>query len=800
MAIEAIVLAREYDIPAWLGPAYAELVRRLGPLSEDEAEQLGARTASQIARAREMLREEEYALFQQRSQITMRALRYYGPEDVRLDNIPEPSPKEGQVKVKEWKFSGTVAEVGPGVDASRFKVGTKVVVAWGAKWIALSEPALKRRDLALQHGADVVFDPTAPGVDLVAEIIRATEGRGADVVYDCAGLQQTLDAACLAVKPRGHVMNVAVWDQRPTLNIGSMTVKEFTLSSMDFWVVLRVLAYDRVHAEVVEAVGQGKFDGLESLITRRIGFEDFVEKGIKALLHEKDQHGESPSLSLYGATANKSSVRIVKILVSPEPGAISSYWVRGSDLNRAIHYVDTVKFPDLYEASIVELQDGLEKGHFTSVDLVKAYFARIEEVNLQGPALRAVIETNPSALAQAEELDLERRILGPRGPLHGIPILLKDNIATLHSEGAILLGKANLSEWAHFRGSVPSGFSGRGGQATSAYVPQGDPSGSSSGSGIGTSIGLAAAALGSETDGSIISPSNMNNLVGIKPTVGLTSRAGGRDPRDNFTFAQPPVVPDYTKALKADGLKGVRLGVPRKFLTRVNGNILSTFNASLDIIRSLGATIVDPADFPDFAELEASRNETIVTQTDFKVQINQYISELLEVPTGVKDLADLIAFNIAHADEELVPPFWTDQSTFIASENTTVNQAYFDAIAADKELGATRGIDATLQAFKLDALLVPSAVAPGPAAIAGYPIITVPLGFLPPNTTLAPAQPTRSSGPNQPFGIAFMGTAFSEFHLISFAFAYEQATHNRLKVLAFPQAIPKTQLVDVIGK
>ncbi|KAI0329789.1 amidase signature enzyme [Cubamyces sp. BRFM 1775] len=518
----------------------------------------------------------------------------------------------------------------------------------------------------------------------------------------------------------------------------------------------------------------------------------------------------------------------------------------------------TVQFPDLYEASIAELQDGLEKGHFTSVDLVKAYFARIEEVNLQGPVLRAVIEMNPSALRQAAELDLERRLLGPRGPLHGIPILLKDNIATLHSEGmnttagsfallgsvvprdahvaaklraagAILLGKANLSEWAHFRGSVPSGFSGRGGQATSPYVPLGDPSGSSSGSGIGTAIGLAAAALGTETDGSIISPSNMNNLVGIKPTVGLTSRAGvvpisthqdtvgpmarsvadaatilsviaGRDPRDNFTLAQPPVVPDYTKALRTDGLKGVRLGVPRRFFARTNSNIVAAFNASLDTIRSLGATIVDPADFPDFAELEASRNETIVTQTDFKVDVNQYIAGLLEVPTGVKNLADLIAFNIAHADEELVAPFWTDQSTFIASQNTTVNQAYFDAIAADKDLGATRGIDATLKEFKLDALLMPSAVAPGPAAIAGYPIITVPLGFLPPNTTLAPAQPTRSSGPNQPFGIAFMGTAFSEFSLVSFAFAYEQATHNRLKMLAFPQAIPKTQLSDIVGK
>ncbi|OBZ76636.1 hypothetical protein A0H81_03091 [Grifola frondosa] len=388
-------------------------------------------------------------------------------------------------------------------------------------------------------------------------------------------------------------------------------------------------------------------------------------------------------------------------------------------------------FPDLYEASIAELQDGLEKGHFTSVDLVKAYFARIEEVNLQGPALRAVIETNPSALKQASELDLERKVSGPRGPLHGIPIIVKDNIATLHSEGmnttagsfallgsvvprdahvaaqlraagAIILGKANLSEWANFRGSVPSGFSGRGGQATSP------------------AIGLVAGALGSETDGSIVSPSSNQNLVGIKPTVGLTSRAGvipisehqdtvgpicrsvadaaviltaiaGRDPRDNFTLAQPLKVPNYLQALKPDGLKGVRLGVPRKFFETGNANVLAAFNASIDIIRGLGATVVDPADFPDFDELRASDNETIVLDTDFKVDVNQYISELLDVPTGVKNLADLIAFNTAHADEELVKPFWTDQSTFIASENTTVDQAYFDALAADKDLGATRG-------------------------------------------------------------------------------------------------------------
>ncbi|KAI0767645.1 amidase signature enzyme [Fomes fomentarius] len=519
---------------------------------------------------------------------------------------------------------------------------------------------------------------------------------------------------------------------------------------------------------------------------------------------------------------------------------------------------DAAAFPDLYEASIAELQDGLEKGHFTSVDLVKAYFARIDEVNLQGPALRAVIETNPSALEQAAALDLERTVFGARGPLHGIPILVKDNIATVASEGmnttagsfallgsivprdahvvsllrkagAIILGKANLSEWAHFRGNIPSGFSGRGGQATSPYVPLGDPSGSSSGSGIASAIGLTAGALGTETDGSIISPSNNNNLVGIKPTVGLTSRAGvipisshqdtigpmtrsvadaaiilsaiaGPDPRDNFTLAQPAIVPDFTDALKADALKGVRLGVPRRLFARSNSNIVAAFDAALDTIRGLGATIVDPADLPDFDELEASNNETIVLDTDFKVQVNQYIADLLEVPTGVKTLADLIQFNIDHADEELVQPFWTDQSEFIASENTTVDQAFFDAIAFDKELGATRGIDAALQTFGVDALLMPANVASGPAAIAGYPIVSVPLGFLPATTPLGAARPVRESGPNQPFGIAFVGTAFSEFSLISFAFAYEQATHNRLKQLAFPEAIPKTQLADIVAK
>ncbi|KAI0922743.1 hypothetical protein AcV5_009638 [Taiwanofungus camphoratus] len=341
---------------------------------------------------------------------------------------------------------------------------------------------------------------------------------------------------------------------------------------------------------------------------------------------------------------------------------------------------DTNKLPDLYEASIEELQEGLEKGRFTSVDLVKAYFARIEEVNQQGPSLRAVIETNPSALQQALQLDNERKSSGARGPLHGIPILVKDNIATLHSEGmnttagshallgsvvprdatvaaklrtagAILLGKANLSEWANFRGKVPSGFSGRGGQCTNPYVPLGDPSGSSSGSGVATATGLAAGSLGTETDGSIVSPSSTCNLVGIKPTVGLTSRAGvipisshqdtvgpmcrtvadaavilsaiaGRDPLDDYTLSSPAIVPDYTKALKSDGLKGTRLGVPRKLFEKEDANVVKAFDTAVETIRALGATVVDPADLPEFDETVVSPNETVVLRTDFKVLLS----------------------------------------------------------------------------------------------------------------------------------------------------------------------------------
>ncbi|KAI0795623.1 amidase signature enzyme [Abortiporus biennis] len=526
--------------------------------------------------------------------------------------------------------------------------------------------------------------------------------------------------------------------------------------------------------------------------------------------------------------------------------------------------VRAASLPDLYEASVVELQSGLDAGDFTSVDLVKAYFARIDEVNLKGPQLRAVLELNPSALSQAAQLDAERKKSGKRSLLHGIPILLKDNIATVASEGmnttagsfsllgsvvpddagvvkklrkagAIILGKANLSEFAHFRGNLASGWSGRGGQCTNAYFPHADPCGSSSGSGVAASIGLAAITLGTETDGSITCPSSNNNLVGIKPTVGLTSRAGvvpisehqdtvgpivrsvadaaavlsviaGKDPNDNFTLAQPATVPDFTKALNANALRGKRIGVPRRVFLNdsIAGNdpfVNTVFEQALETIRGLGATVVDPADLPSADEIAVSNNETLVLDVDFKVQLDAYYQALLSNPSGVRSLADLIKFNDDNpALEE--PPRFEDQSELIESEATSgFNSTYFQALAFDKDLGATRGIDAALKANKLDALILP---APGfttvPAAIAGYPIVTVPLGFYPENVTIALAGPeTVYPAPGVPFGLSFLGTAFSEFELIGFAFAYEQKTKTRLARKAFAEAIPKTQLKDVIG-
>jgi len=526
------------------------------------------------------------------------------------------------------------------------------------------------------------------------------------------------------------------------------------------------------------------------------------------------------------------------------------------------------KYPDLYEASIAELQSGLEKNQFTSVDLVRAYLARIDEVNLKGPKLHAVIEINPSALEQAADLDAERKKSGKRSQLHGIPILLKDNIATLASEGmnttagsyallksivpsdatvaaklrkagAILLGKANLSEWANFRGKVASGWSGRGGQATNPYYPGADPCGSSSGSGVATAIGLAAGSLGTETDGSIVCPSSYNNLVGIKPTVGLTSRSGvipisshqdtvgpmtrsvedgaiilsiiaGRDSKDNYTQTAPATIPDYTKYLDAGAIKGKRFGVPRAVFTNdtISGNdpyINVAFNKSLETIKALGGIVVDPVDFPSASEIVTSGDEWLVLDIDFKIDLNTYLKSLKSAPTGASTLAKIIAYNDAHKNLE-EPEGYEDQSNFIVAQSTSgYNSTYYAALSNNYARGGSRGIDYALKKYKLDAIVLPTngGYSTTPSAIAGYPIVSVPLGFFPNSTAVVPG----SAGPNTvypapgaPFGLSFLGTAYSEPSLIGFAYAYEQKTKTRLQRRAYAEAIPKTQLSHIASR
>ncbi|KAE9396782.1 amidase signature enzyme [Gymnopus androsaceus JB14] len=437
------------------------------------------------------------------------------------------------------------------------------------------------------------------------------------------------------------------------------------------------------------------------------------------------------------------------------------------------------ELPDLYEAGVVQLQTDdyqlLKNLPFEA----QAYLARIEEVNLKGAELRAVLEVSPRALEVAAQLDEERRANG-RGACCMEPYTPKARhclnttagshallgalvpedagvVKRLRQAGAIILGKANMSEMAHFRGEVPSGWSGRGGQCKSAYHPIGSPSGSSSGSGVAASI------------------ASFNNVVGIKPTVGLTSRArvlpitaaqdtvgpmtrsvedaaivlsiiAGEDPNDGRTLSQPRPVPDYTKALNINALQGKRIGVPRSSLPSggltLPQSICTVFDESLQIFESLGATIVDPANLPSAEEIRELHNT--VLYTDFKIELQEYLASLTDVPSGVRTLADLIQFNIDNPELELPE-------------------------------GATRGIDKVLKEFELDALVLPAKSTHTPAALAGYPIVTVPLGFLPDDEPIIYDRGNVNvafPAPGMPFGISFIGTAFDEYALIGMALRF----------------------------
>lgn len=496
---------------------------------------------------------------------------------------------------------------------------------------------------------------------------------------------------------------------------------------------------------------------------------------------------------------------------------------------------------ELEESTIDQAQAAMQAGTLTARELVQRYIARIEELDQAGPELRSVLEINPDALDIAAALDDERAAIGPRGPLHGIPILLKDNIDTddrmhttagslalfgtrpvqdatvaarLRAAGAVLLGKANMSEWANFRShQSSSGWSARGGQGLNPYVLDRTPCGSSSGSGQAVAANLVMAALGTETDGSIVCPAHNNCLVGIKPTVGLTSRAGvipishsqdtvgpmartvrdaaillsvltGHDERDGDTATSVGrAMSDYTRCLDPDGLRGARIGVPRTVYYGYHAATDAIVEAAIDLMRGLGAIIVDPADIPTARQLADNPVEFNVMLYEFKADLNTYLSSRVPDERHVDapqvwTLADVIAFNEAHTDDELAL-FGQDVLMKAEQCGPLTDLAYLDALATSKRLSGMEGIDAVMDAFNLDALVAPTSspawtIGPSdaneeygssssPAAMAGYPLITVPAGFV----------------KGLPVGISFMGRAFSEPMLIRLAYAFEQATEAR---------------------
>ncbi|MCJ1350501.1 MAG: hypothetical protein MMC33_000482 [Icmadophila ericetorum] len=516
-------------------------------------------------------------------------------------------------------------------------------------------------------------------------------------------------------------------------------------------------------------------------------------------------------------------------------------------------------FPSLIEVTLEDLIIGFESNLFTSVDLTNAYIARINEVN---STLNVVTQLNPDALSIAQELDAERANGTIRGPLHGIPILIKNNIATadkmmntagsfalygatvprdsgvaakLRAAGAIILGKANLSQWANFRSDNSSnGWSAFGGQVYGAYYPLQDPSGSSSGSAVSSSIGLALAALGTETDGSILSPSEVNNLVGIKPTVGLVSRSlvvpisqrqdtvgplartvkdaayvlqaiAGQDPYDNYTSAIPfSTLPDYVAACNFGALAGKRFGVPRNVIYPEEGDgpVLAAFENAIQIIRNAGATVIDNINITAVAENEYLNGNTssIVLYADFVSDLpNEYLSKLTSNPENVHNLEEVRTFT-QHFKQEDYPSRDTgvwDASLALGFNNTSPE--FWPYYQYNLEIAGPQGILGLMKNYSLDALILPTDFSPDLPARLGTPVVTVPMGFYPPNTTiiLNSRGNLRATAPNIPFGLSFMGTAFSEADLIGYAYAYEQRTMVRNKVQ--PYIVPNTELSSIVG-
>jgi amidase len=488
---------------------------------------------------------------------------------------------------------------------------------------------------------------------------------------------------------------------------------------------------------------------------------------------------------------------------------------------------------ELEEITIAELQAGMASGRYTARRVVELYLARIAAMDRAGVSLRSIIETNPDALTRAEELDRERAAKGSRGPLHGIPVLLKDNIDTadrmtttagslalegsipprdshvaerLRAAGAILLAKANLSEWANIRSSrSSSGWSARGGQCRNPYVLDRNPCGSSSGSAAGVSANFGAAAVGTETDGSIVCPASANGVVGIKPTVGLVSRAGiipishtqdtagplcrtvadaaallsalaGPDPRDPATAAAAGHgETDYTRHLDRGGLRGTRIGVARAKFFGYSDATDRLAEAALGVLRREGAVLVDPADIPNAGSYDAAELQVLLYE--LKADLNRYLAAL--GPTApVHTLAEVIAFNEREHAREM--PFF-GQELFVQAEakGPLTSSAYRKALATCRRLARASGLDAVLARHRLDAIVAPTGnpawptdlvngdhftgSSSSPAAVAGYPSVSVPMGY----------------AWGLPVNLSFFGAAWSEPTLIRLAYAFEQITMHR---------------------
>ena len=491
-----------------------------------------------------------------------------------------------------------------------------------------------------------------------------------------------------------------------------------------------------------------------------------------------------------------------------------------------------VKPFELDEITISELQDGMKSGKFTARSLIEKYLVRIDEIDKRGPAVNAMIELNPDAFAIADALDQERKAKGPRGPLHGIPVLIKDNIDTadrmmttagslalvgskppkdsfvaqrLRAAGAVILGKTNLSEWANIRSShSTSGWSGRGGLTKNPYALDRNACGSSSGTGAGISANLAAVGIGTETDGSIVCPSSSNGLAGIKPTVGLVSRSGiipishsqdgagpmcrtvrdaaillgvltGVDAEDAATAASAgKSQTDYAQYCDPNGLKGARIGVARKYFG-FNDAVDALMEEALDVMKRQGATLVDPADIETLGKFDDS--ELLVFMYELKADLNAYLARL-GPSAPLRTLKGIIEFNDHNRQKEM-PYFGQDLFVKAEGKGPLTEKAYLDALAKNHQLARTEGIDAIMDKHHLDALVAPTG---GPAwltdlingdhSAGGSSNAAAVAGY--PNINV-----NAGSIFGLPVGISFFGRAWSEPTLIKLAYSFEQATKAR---------------------